>query len=160
MFGAVAVEKQAFLYRVWVTKLKLVRKPGRERERTEIFVGFFFQLSPLGTKLPFATLDHPLNFVLKSERQARKWMAVIAMSPSTLANCTSPLPPMSLSFESESEAGRRFPEAKLILNPPQVDLKVKAGSGPVNNFPALIEVLCKKNYPSSCIFLLEFVFRT
>ena len=55
-----------------------------------------------------------------------------------------PSPPMSLSFESESEAGRRFHEAKLILNPPQVDLKVKAGSEPVNNFPALIEILCKK----------------
>ena len=45
-----------------------------------------------------------------------------------------PSTPMSLSFESESEAGRRFPEAKLILNPPQVDLKVKAGSELVNIF--------------------------
>ena len=44
---------------------------------------------------------------------------------------------MSLTFESESENGRRFPKAKLILNPPEVDLKVKAGSEPVNNFPAL-----------------------
>ena len=44
---------------------------------------------------------------------------------------------MSLTFESESEAGRRFPEATLILNPPEVDLKVKAGCEPVNNFPAL-----------------------
>ena len=46
-------------------------------------------------------------------------------------------PPMLLSFESESKAGRRFPKAKLTLNPPQVDLKVKAGSEPVYKFPAL-----------------------
>ena len=46
-------------------------------------------------------------------------------------------PPMSLSFESESEAGMRFSKAKLTLNPPQVDLKVKAGSESVYKFPAL-----------------------
>ena len=46
-------------------------------------------------------------------------------------------PPMLLSFESESEAGMRFPKAELTLNPPQVDLKVKAGSELVYKFPAL-----------------------
>ena len=44
---------------------------------------------------------------------------------------------MLLSFESESEAGVRFPKLELTLNPPQVDLKVKAGSEPVYKFPAL-----------------------
>ena len=81
--------------------------------------------------------------MLESERQARKGMAVIARLASTLVSCSglftsTPLPPpMLLSFESESEAGRRFPNAELTLNPPQVDLKVKAGSQPVYKFPAL-----------------------
>ena len=70
-------------------------------------------------------------------------MAVIARLASTLVNCKGlstppPLPPpMLLSFESESEAGIRFPKAELTLNPPQVDLKVKAGSELVYKFPAL-----------------------
>ena len=69
-------------------------------------------------------------------------MAVIARLASTLVNCkglsTPSLPsPMLLSFESESEAGMRFPKPELTLNPPQVDLKVKAGSEPVYKFPAL-----------------------
>ena len=95
-------------------------------------------------------------------------MALIAISASTLVNCRRfftppprplfPSPPMSLSFESESEAGRRFHEAKLILNPPQVDLKVKAGSEPVNNFPALIEILCKKTTRVHVSFYLNSYF--
>ena len=68
-------------------------------------------------------------------------MAVIARLASTLVNAGDysppPPPPMLLSFESESEARRRFPKAKLTLNPLQVDLKVKAGSEPVYKFPAL-----------------------
>ena len=68
------------------------------------------------------------------------------------------LSPLSLSFESESEAGKRFPEATLILNPPQVDLKVKAGSEPVNNFPALIEILCKKTTRVHVSFYLNSYF--
>ena len=48
-----------------------------------------------------------------------------------------PSHPMSLSFESESEAGWRFSQARRVLNPPQIDLKVKAGSEPVYKFPAL-----------------------